>query len=157
MNLAARLHCYRHYIGYEALVDIAVRSKDMVVDARQLINHRALGIEIDRRLHRHVVQARIVKTEDMVNMRMREEDGINTANAMAQRVLAMIRRAVDQYDAMNSGWIFKLKHCPNPRSAITRIGACACCAVARDHGDARTGACAKQRESNIGDAGCGSY
>ena len=130
-----------------------MRAKDVIINTRQFVNHCALRVQIDRRFHGDVVETRIIKSKDVINMRVRKEDRINTPNAVSQCVLTMVRWTVDQNDPRRTRGIGELKHRADTRSAVAWISAGACGTIAGDHRDAGTGARAEQRESQIGDVG----
>ena len=125
-------HRVRHHVGHEAPVHVSVRAEDVVVDALEVVQHRALGVEVHRRTHAHVVEPGVIEAEHVVHVRMSEEDGIHAPDAMAQRVLPVVGRAVEQHRARPALGVGELERGADARAPVARVVAGARCAVARD-------------------------
>ena len=79
----------------------------------------------------------------MIDVSVRDQNGVAAINAGAQTLLAMVGWNIDQDHARLAGVVCKLQHGASAQALVTRVGALACGAVATNHGHAGTCACSK--------------
>ena len=79
----------------------------------------------------------------MIDMSVRDQNGVAAINAGAQTLLAMVGWNIDQDYARLASGVGELQHGACAQTFITRVGALACGAVATNHGHAGTCACSK--------------
>ena len=85
----------------------------------------------------------------MIDMSVRDQNGVAAINAGAQTLLAMVGWDIDQDHARLASGVGELQHGACAQALVTRVGALACGAVAANHGHAGTCACSKQRERGV--------
>ena len=85
----------------------------------------------------------------MIDMSVRDQDGITAINARAQTLLAVIGRNIDQDHAGLASCVGELQHGACAQTLVTRVGALARGAGATNHGYARTCSCSKQCERGV--------
>ena len=85
----------------------------------------------------------------MIDMSVRDQDGITAINARAQTLLAVIGRNIDQDHAGLARCVGELQHGACAQTLVTRVGALARGAGATNHGHARTCSSSKQCERGV--------
>ena len=93
---AARVQFVGNQRRHERIVDISFPLENVAVDPPQMFQRVGLGVDVDRRFHRHVEPANLVEAEGVVDVIVREQDRIAPIDPFPQDLLTKIRRGVDQ-------------------------------------------------------------
>lgn len=136
--------------GDEGRLDAVRRIEDVLINAVEGGEGGALGVDIDGPAHDGVEAADLVEAEDVIDVVVGEEDGVEGAQAVAQRLLSEVRSGVDQNGAGLAPRVDPLHEGAGAGACVARVGRGACLALAGDARDARGGAGAEEGESHGG-------
>jgi hypothetical protein len=123
-------------IGDVGIVDVLVSSVDVLEDPVQFLPDLRFGMDRNRALHQRVVPTHLVESEHMIDMRMRHQDRVATLDSLAQGLLSMIGRNVDEDHPRQPRRIGEAQTRPAAQTTVTWILRGAGVTVTADHRNA---------------------
>ncbi len=99
----------RHEISNERVVHILMAPKNVTENSFERLTGSRVGIDLNRRTHERVVPAHFIQSKGVIHMIMGEKDRVASLELLAQTLLTMIGRAVDENRARIAFSIHKLQ------------------------------------------------
>ena len=96
VELSAMRHALLRERGDKGIIFILLAEKNVAIDALKLLPCFIVGVDRNRLAHHGVVAAHFIKTKDVVDMSMRDQDSVAAINSGAQTLLAVVGRNIDQ-------------------------------------------------------------
>src|SRR5208283_2242676 len=135
------------YLNLREAAVFVVRLEDVAKDAAQHLRRRFAGEERDLAASRSTRKAErtdVVQPENVVGVAVRVKYRVNLPDALADRLLAEIRRSVDEHRV-----VAPLHHHRRARAAIVRVGRRAYAAVTADGRYSHRGAASQHGERGL--------
>lgn len=133
----------------EGLLDVLRWIEDVLIHAGEKLERVRLGVDIDRLLHHGVETADFIESPGVIDVVVRDEDGIEPVEFRTQGLLTKIRPRVDEDDAVVAVRIGEGDGGAGSEALVARVGAGADFAMTADGGNAGRGSSAKEGESHV--------
>lgn len=134
--------------GDEGPLDVAFRLEDVPVDAAEVVEDARLGVEVDGCVHDGVEASDLVEAEDVIDVVVCDEDGVEAVEPLAEGLLAQVRPGVEEESARRAAGVGPPEARAGAEAVVARVGGGADGAGASDGGDTRGGSGAEEGEAH---------